>query len=224
MFSVFDSAWDVREADAIRERLLRARRGRRGAAGHDVDQALQRVHGRVRGVRPAPHEALRDDPAPARRGGRQEPSRIRVHNPLSQYRDVVHGRRGAGGAADHLSADAADVLADLGRCGRHGRVHRGRAAQARHRPKARDPRAGIGAADGQRPRSVRARQALHRAGGEARLREGRHRTVRRLGRGGARRHCDGRDHPGREPRLLRLRRRRPARPSAATPRSAGASR
>ncbi len=77
MFGAFDSGWDVYDAASDPRAARAARRGGRGAARHDLAQALQRVHGRLRGVRALPHAPPRDHAAADRGGGREEPRALR---------------------------------------------------------------------------------------------------------------------------------------------------
>lgn len=86
MFSVFDSAWDVHEAEAIRERLLRLGEGIEPPPGStspkpysvfmDVYAAFSRFHMKRYGT------TQRQLAAVAAKNHRHS-----VHNPLSQYRD-----------------------------------------------------------------------------------------------------------------------------------------
>lgn len=86
MFSVFDSAWDVHEAEAIRERLLRLGEGIEPPPGStspkpysvfmDVYAAFSRFHMKRFGT------TQRQLAAVAAKNHRHS-----VHNPLSQYRD-----------------------------------------------------------------------------------------------------------------------------------------
>jgi len=86
MFSVFDSAWDVHEAEAVRERLLRLGEGIEPPPGStspkpysvfmDVYAAFSRFHMKRYGT------TQRQLAAVAAKNHRHS-----VHNPLSQYRD-----------------------------------------------------------------------------------------------------------------------------------------
>ena len=99
-----------------------------------------------------------------RRGRRQEPRPLGAQ-PAVAIPQRVHRRRGAGGAADHLSADAADVLADHRTAPRRPWCATG----ARLKRLGIDERRAVRVlasrrAVGQRPRARRGREALHGAG------------------------------------------------------------
>jgi acetyl-CoA acyltransferase len=121
------------------------------------------------------------------------------HNPLSQYRDVytIDEVLAAPPITYPLTLPMCSPISD----GAAAAVlcTEDRHAPAGDRPQPGDPRAGLRRADGQRPRPLAARAALHRTGRETGLREGWGRPGRCVGGRSARCDRDGRDHPGRKP-------------------------
>ena len=171
---------------------------------------------------------LRHHAAPARSGDRgKEPHGIRRAqraSPSTATR-LTASTQVLAAPADHLSADAADVLADLRRRRRSDRVQRRgpEAAGAATAPRAIRVLASVLQTGSDRAAAQHERHVT-RARGPARLRTRRRRSGRHVGGRGPRRHCDGRDHPDREPGVLRVRRRAARSANAATPASAGAFR
>ena len=104
----------------------------RAAPGLRVRQAVQQVHGHLRGHVPLAHEDLRHHAATDRGGVRQESPALRAQ-PVLAVPQAFHDRRSARGTADHLPDHAADVRAAVRwrRC-RHP-VYRKRPAAHRRR-------------------------------------------------------------------------------------------
>ena len=227
MFAVFDSGWDVTTRGAERRRAAGDGRGRRGAAGHHVRQALQRVHGRLRGVLPLPHEALRHDAA--RRSPRSPPRTTSTRCTIRCRSTAMPSR-----IEEVLAAPPITYPLTLPMCSPISRRRGGRGAvqrRARSRASASIARRARSACW---PRVVQTgsdrepdevEKHVHRAGGaSAPTTSAGVGPSDVVGGRSARRHRDGRDHPARESRLLRLRRRRRHLPSAARRASAAACR
>ena len=150
MFSVFDSGWDVSMRDETVARLAKMGEGVKVPDGTmstkpysvfmDVYAAFSRFHMKRFGTTRAQLAAVA--------AKNHDHS---IHNPQSQYRERLYCRGGAGRAADRLSADFADVRADLGwRCsGDHLQQERLDASRARF--EARHSRPGLRRAVGRRP-------------------------------------------------------------------------
>ena len=81
------------------------------AAGGGGERASQRVHGRLRGLLPAPHGEVRHDAAADGGGQRQEPSAFRPQ-PAFAVPAEFFDRGGARRSSDRLAADASDVQPD----------------------------------------------------------------------------------------------------------------
>ena len=222
-FAIFEGGWDVSRAEENYADAGEDGRRHHAAARLGVGQALQQVHGHLRGVLPLAHEDLRHDAAADRGGVRQEPPALGAQ-PYSQFRkpftidEVLAAPPITYPITLPMCAPLSDGAAAAILCTEDGLKRIGadrkrcikvaasviRSFTHRRLDEPREARQPAGRAAGLRDRRPR-------AGGH-----GRGRSPRRLG--------DGRDHPVGEPRASCRSAAAARPPSAASSRSAGASR